>query len=119
MLITIDRSSATPLSEQIAAALRRAMVEGSLRMGDRLPPARGLARDLGVNMHTVLRGYQALQDEGIVELRRGRGAVVVATAPGSRALLMETGRRFVALARESGLSDAEIVDLLRGRLVSG
>jgi GntR family transcriptional regulator len=79
---------------------------GRVRPGERLPGARELAAKLGVNLHTVLRGYQALRDEGVIELRRGRGAVVTDAAPrsaGRRAAL----RAFVAEARRAGLSAAE------------
>ncbi|HEX7738164.1 MAG TPA: GntR family transcriptional regulator, partial [Marmoricola sp.] len=53
---------------------------GELGPGDRLPSARPLADSLDVNMHTVLRAYGALRDEGLIELRRGRGAQVRAGA---------------------------------------
>ena len=41
---------------------------------------------LGINPHTVLRGYQQLRDEGLIELHRGRGAVVVVRIGGRAAL---------------------------------
>ncbi|MFJ2113351.1 MULTISPECIES: GntR family transcriptional regulator [unclassified Streptomyces] len=116
MLFTIDTSSPVPLAEQVAGAVRRAMADGSLRMGDRLPAARALARDLQVNMHTVLRGYQILKDESLIDLRPGRGAVVTATAPRSHAALIEAGRRLITLSRELGLSDAEILRLVEEQL---
>lgn len=112
MLVKIDPNSSVPLSDQVAASVRRSMVEGALRMGDRLPAAREVARSLGVNVHTVLRGYQALKAEGLIDLRPGRGAVVTATAPRSRAMLVECGNQLVALARELGMSDAETLSLV-------
>lgn len=81
MLIVIDPASSVALHEQIAAAARRAIAEGQVSAGDRLPAARDLAESLQVNMHTVLRAYNALRDEGLIELRRGRGAVVLAHSP--------------------------------------
>lgn len=92
MLIRIDPTSPLALSEQVAAAVRRAIAEGQLNAGERLPPAREVAGSLGINMHTVLRGYQRLRDEGLLELRRGRGAVLTAAATSSRAQLIERTR---------------------------
>ncbi|GAA2265918.1 GntR family transcriptional regulator [Streptomyces amakusaensis] len=112
MLVEIDTSSAQPLGEQIAAAVRRAMAAGSLRVGERLPSARDLGLSLGVSLHTVLRGYQILQAEGLIELRRGRGAVVVAPAPQDRASVVEQTRRLVFAARRIGMPDDETLALV-------
>ncbi|MBH1933012.1 GntR family transcriptional regulator [Streptomyces sp. AV19] len=113
MLVTIDHASRVPLAEQIAACVRRQLADGSLRPGERLPAARALARTLDVNVHTVLRAYQLLQAERLLELRPGRGAVVSADAPASRALAVEACRRFVRLARREGLSEGEAVAMVR------
>ncbi|WP_432747542.1 GntR family transcriptional regulator [Streptomyces sp. JH002] len=113
MLIRIDPASSRPLSAQIAASVRRALTAGELRTGDRLPAARDVARSLGINMHTVLKGYQDLKAEGLIDLRPGRGAVVTVAAPRSRARLLEAGHHLVALARESGMSDEETLELVR------
>lgn len=80
MLLRIDPSSAEPLYVQLATAVRSGVSRGDVAPGDRLPPARELAASLNLNMHTVLKAYQELRDEGVIELRRGRGAVVSATA---------------------------------------
>ncbi|MFC0314168.1 GntR family transcriptional regulator [Gordonia phosphorivorans] len=86
MLFRIRPGSEEPIFGQIADAVRAELCTGGLRSGDRLPPAREVASALQVNMHTVLRAYQDLRDEGLVELRRGRGAVVTETGERLRAL---------------------------------
>jgi GntR family transcriptional regulator len=84
--ISIDPTLPTPLFEQLASAVRSAIVDGRVIGGERLPAARNLAATLGINVHTVLRGYQVLRDEALIELHRGRGAVVVTRIGGRSAL---------------------------------
>lgn len=80
MLVRIDPESELPLFAQVAASVRADAAAGRLKPGDRLPSARDVAGALGVNLHTVLRAYQELRDEGLVDMRRGRGAVVTDAA---------------------------------------
>ncbi|MGW1893223.1 GntR family transcriptional regulator [Streptomyces sp. NPDC002004] len=112
MLFRVDPGSTVPLGEQIAARVRRAIAEGEVAPGDRLPAARSLADSLGVNLHTVLRGYQRLRDEGLIELRRGRGAVVLAGTP-ARARLLEHVRALVSEAGALGLTQDELLSLVQ------
>src|SRR5678810_807646 len=76
--VSIDLGSPTPAYRQIASDLRRHLVEQRLRPGDLLPPIRQLALDLGVHFNTVALAYRMLADEGWLELKRRRGAVVMA-----------------------------------------
>lgn len=107
MLITVDFAAGQPLSDQVAGAVRAAVASGAAKPGDRLPSARTVASSLGINLHTVLRGYQQLRDEGLVELRRGRTAVISGSADGLRVRLEDAAREFVVAARRAGASDAE------------
>lgn len=113
MLIKVDTTAREALADQIAAQVRAAVVAGSLAGGDRLPPARELADGLGVNMHTVLRAYAALRDEGLIELRRGRGATVSRDASPATARVHELARELLAESRRLGMSADEVADLLR------
>jgi DNA-binding transcriptional regulator YhcF (GntR family) len=114
MLVRIDPGAATPLHAQIGAGIRRAIAQGEVADGHRLPSARELAEGLQVNVHTVLRAYAALRDENLIELRRGRGAVVRAGEP-ERARLALAGhvRELVEQARRRGVPDEEVVDMVR------
>jgi GntR family transcriptional regulator len=111
VLIRIDAAANSDLHEQIAAQVRRAISDGKVEPGEQLPPARELAASLDVNMHTVLRAYAALRDEGLVEMRRGRG-VTIANAGTSRSRVVELARELIAEARRHGMSMKELKKLL-------
>lgn len=103
MLISIDSASERPIYAQIADAVRRSVAAGETRPGERLPPAGDIAEGLGVHKHTVLRAYQDLRDEGLIDLRRGRGAVVTGLARELVALRAEA-TRIAERARRLGVS---------------
>src|ERR1700744_1624594 len=116
MLIRIDPGDSRPLYEQVELQGRAAIGGGGLpAAGGRRPPARELAEDIGVNVHTVLRAYGSLRDAGLIELRPRRGAVVTAAAP-PRQQLAAMARGLIEQARENGASPGEIVDLITGEL---
>jgi GntR family transcriptional regulator len=112
MLFRVDPASGVPIFDQLAASVRGEVARGTLRAGDRLPSAREVAEALQVNIHTVLRAYQALRDEGLIDLRRGRGAVVTDNAGLSPELLADI-HRLVADARRLGVGVGTLTALLR------
>jgi GntR family transcriptional regulator / MocR family aminotransferase len=77
LLLHLDRSATGDgLTRQIYSQLRAAILDGRLRAGDRLPPSRDLARDLGVARLTVATAYEWLGAEGYVYGRVGAGTFV-------------------------------------------
>lgn len=112
VLLRIDQSSTTPLFDQLAASIRGAAITGGLAAGERLPAARDLAESLEVNVHTVLRAYQVLRDEGLVEMRRGRGAIITSRAS-QYSELSAAINTVVAEARTLGIGPDTVSALLR------
>lgn len=94
---------------------RGAIARGDLQPGERPPAARTLAHSLGVNLHTVLRAYSSLHTEGLLDVRRGRGARVTDQAP-TRSHLTGLAATLVVEARRAGLVDQEIRQLLEAQL---
>ncbi|NLF05695.1 MAG: GntR family transcriptional regulator [Actinomycetales bacterium] len=113
MLFRIDPHAARPLFEQLADQVRAAASRGELAPGERLPAARDLAASLDVNVHTVLRAYQELRDEGLVELRRGRGAVITSRAGQDHRPLHAALSAVVVESRRLGLPLEAVTALVR------
>lgn len=117
MLIRLDPSLTLPLYEQLAASVRAGIASGEIGAGEKLPGARELAASLAVNVHTVLRGYNLLREEGLLDLRRGRGAVV--TGQATQSVSAERARLATAVgaaqeaARRLGLTADDLTTLIR------
>src|SRR5580692_9137473 len=82
-----------PIYRQLRDRVVAMILEGVLKEGDPLPSVRHVAVELRVNPLTVLKGYQQLVDEQLVEKRRGRGMYVSAGA--TAALRTDERRRFL------------------------
>ena len=76
MELHLDPSDPTPLYRQLFDELRRRILVGTLGPGDRLPTVRELAVLARVNRNTAARAVQALEEEGLVTSRVGRGTFV-------------------------------------------
>jgi GntR family transcriptional regulator len=79
-----------PIYRQLRDRVVAMILDGVLKEGDPLPSVRNVAAEYRVNPLTVLKGYQELVDEHLVESRRGRGMFV---NTGARDLLMRDERR--------------------------
>ncbi len=110
MAVRVDRSGATAVFEQVAAEIRRAILDGEAKPGERLPPARDLAAELGVNTNTVFRALRLLRDEGLLEFRRGRGVSVAGTP--ERAAVLEKARELIEVSRRHGYRRDELLRII-------
>ncbi|HKX28029.1 MAG TPA: GntR family transcriptional regulator [Blastocatellia bacterium] len=110
MFIRIDTNHKLPIYRQIADEIKMLIVKGELVPGAMLPSVRQLATDTGVNLNTVAIAYRELQEEGLISIRHGSGAVV--TSRTSQSQSIQDLRRSLRVALTglvlAGLSRKEI-----------
>jgi GntR family transcriptional regulator len=76
MFLTIDSTDPRPIYQQVADGIKELIAHGRLLEGTALPPLRQLAADLGVNLNTIATAYRALQEDGLIVVKHGSGAIV-------------------------------------------
>ena len=105
-----------PIYRQLRDRVVAMILDGVLKEGDPLPSVRTVAADYRINPLTVLKGYQELADEKLVESRRGLGMFVTA---GAREILMKSERenflkeqwpQIHAMIQRLGLKAEELLD---------
>ncbi|HEY4641935.1 MAG TPA: GntR family transcriptional regulator [Thermoanaerobaculia bacterium] len=110
-----------PIYRQLRDRVVAMILDGVLKEGDPLPSVRTVAAEYRLNPLTVLKGYQELADEGLVETRRGRGMFV---NEGARDLLLQAERRkfleedwprISANMRRLGLSPKELLAIANAK----
>lgn len=118
MFLTIDANDERPLYRQVIDGIKALIARGDLREGTPLPSVRQVAGDLGVNLNTIATAYRQLQDEGLVTVRHGAGAVVSSGRP--RGIGDEQLRRPLRVVLTQmvldGMSDREIAVVVREEL---
>jgi GntR family transcriptional regulator len=78
MILRLNPSAGQPLYSQVVQQVRLAIETGVLRDGDALPGIRTLAEELVVSPNTIAKAYSELEHAGLLELRHGSGAYVIA-----------------------------------------
>lgn len=119
MYIRIERGVSTPISRQIAEQIRAQCLAGLLEAGQCLPSVRQLAKELVVNVNTVVRVYERLAAEGLVEMRHGEGTFVLQPsaakdlAAGLKQQREQFSRDFQAVVRRGLLLGLNVPELRR------
>lgn len=117
----VSPAASGPLYQQIVDGIKREVLANRLTAGSALPSYRVLAEQLFVSLITVKRAYEELEREGITFSRQGLGTFVAArgndrTRADRRAVAREALRSAVHASREAGLSDRELIQMLRDEL---
>ena len=114
MYIHLNPGSPVPLYGQVVEQVRLALASGVLRPGDRLPGIRELAERAAVNPLTVVRAYNELIAEGVLEARQGLGTFV---AQGARRMSQLQKEKVVQDWAEELVSRAVRLGLEKGQLL--
>ena len=115
-MISIDYRSGEPLYDQIVSGVLRLKAVGALLPGDKLPSVRALALEIGINPNTVQKAYGILESNGVICTMAGKGSFVSqdeAAMEMITAAAREDFSRAVRKALSAGLTEAELLELLR------
>ena len=118
MNVIVSNASDRPIYEQIYLQLKGAILRGELREGDALPSIRALAKDLRISVITTKRAFDDLERDGFIYTVQGKGSFVAAK---NGELLREEQLKQIeqkltealALARQGGVSDAELAEMFQ------
>ncbi|SDJ33848.1 GntR family transcriptional regulator [Salimicrobium halophilum] len=118
MIVHIDLESKDPIYTQVRNQIVEGIAGGKLKAGERLPSVRAMASDLGINLHTVNKGYKQLEKEGFLNIHRQRGVVIAPEGitkadAGYWEELRHGTRPIVAEAICRGVSEAELIEMIR------
>lgn len=116
-MIRLDYRDSRPIYQQVKDGLRRLMVTGVLRSGDKLPSVRQLATELTINPNTIARAYSELEAEGFVVTVNGKGTFVAEGQEqnlGRKRELMEHLTPILQELRELGMTKEELEELWEG-----
>lgn len=80
LLIKLDKTFQISLNRQIYEQIRKAIVQGTLRVGDAIPPTRLLAEQLHISRSVVIQAYEQLQAEGYLVMKKGSGTFIADNA---------------------------------------
>jgi len=119
MHILLELRSKVPIYEQIVTQVKQQILTGALKDGDPIPSMRALAKTLKVSVITVQKAYEELQRKNLIESLAGRGTFIKAPTEKEiqqeyRAAISELVSKILTLARDSGISTQEIIEMLRG-----
>lgn len=114
-MFTIQFNSGVPIYRQVVEQVIHLIDRGQLLKGDLLPSVRKMASELGVNPMTISRAYSTLEQDSVVERRRGVGMVVIRQAQKPNKLLDPAIHQLVSDARQLGLNEKELMTMIRSQ----
>ena len=119
--IQISTGSSDPVYVQLISQVSKAIAEGRLRAGDKLPAVRKLASELVINPNTVAKAYMHLEQSKLVVTKTGSGTYVAdnkqrTVEASDMNILVERIDNIISRAINLGLNQNSIADMFKSRL---
>ena len=119
----IDPHSGLPVYRQVMDQTKHYIASGALVAGDQLPSIRELATRLSVNPATIVKAYNELQNEGVMEIKQGKGAFVSdglpeKEIPGRRLQVSRIARQLAVESQQLGLPLDETLGLVEDEWIA-
>lgn len=121
--MSIEFDNNLPIYLQIMQYIKRQIVTGTLKAGDKIPSVRELAAELQINPNTVQRTFQELEREEVVETKRGLGRYVTSEESKIMTIKKEMAgellERFLTGMQELGIEEQDIVNIVAVAVAEG
>ncbi len=112
-----------PIYMQIMDYIKKKIIKGEIKGGDKLPSVRELSTDLTVNPNTISRAYQELEREGLTFTQRGMGTFITEDSNSiydlKKSMATELVSKFVSQIRELGFNNEEVLKVIQEAMVKG
>ena len=112
-MITIDVTGRLPMYEQICRGICGEIAKGVLKENDRIPAARVLAKELGINPNTVAKAYGLLERDGIIYSVSGKGCFVAKHEGKADKRFTEEFEQKAREAAAAGVPEETLVEIVR------
>lgn len=117
MDIIIDNSASLPIYEQLRNQIRDQIINDVLAYDEQLPSIRILAKDLSISIMTVKKAYDALEEEGFIVTRQGKGSFVAEKNENVAREIVQKQiedhmEAVVAIAKDHGIEKEDIIAML-------
>lgn len=110
-MVQVNFASRVPIYEQIVKGFINLASAGVMKSGDKLPPVRTLAAELGINPNTVAKAYRELENDGYIYSTVGRGSFLTDR-------LENSAQKMIALDRfAKSTNEARMYGASRGQLI--
>ena len=117
-MLGINYRDGRPIYEQVVDEIEHMVVHGVLEPDSQLPSVRQMAAELSINPNTIQRAYSELESRGVIYSVKGKGNFVSPNAAALRERRLRDMQvqitELVRTARELGVSDAQLMEWMKG-----
>jgi GntR family transcriptional regulator len=106
----IQTNSNVPIYRQLVELVQRLAASGQLTPGEQLPSVRQLAKELAINPMTISKAYSQLEQDGLLERRRGVGMVLRKNTTSTDDLIEPVIKELILQSRQLGMSKSDLLE---------